>query len=335
MPAIQLPNQIFNISSVSYADVTVTATSTSSLSNLYAGLTGNIVGPAGIPVSKTFIISDIVSTGIIRLKAISFEGSGQQGTNFDFSTYNGGKIYLEAQVANVSDNSGLATASTPGQMPSDLYSLCLNLETDYNAGKRMVADSVVSAALGAIPATQKGAASGVATLDTNTLIPTTQLPASSATASGSMSADHYSLCAALKTPYDAGDRLITVARSTAVDNLITYGDYLSTANVPAFSAGAASIAPGTDKASRYLIASTVTLDVPCTLTIATTNTPLQGNYIVICRALALGQVLSVSNGGTAGGTLGTFPASMTVPRGLMVWYDGTNFIFNGYCWIRA
>jgi hypothetical protein len=298
MPSIQLPNQIFNVSAVTYATVTVTATSSSSLSNLYPGLVGYIVGAAGTPVSKRCIITEVISSGVIKIKYALFEGEGQPGIGYDFTDYNGGTIYFEAQLATVSDNSGLASGSAPGQMSPDLYTLCTTLQTDYNAGKRMYT-------------------------------------AASALVAGAMSTDHFSLCAALKTPYDAGARLISSIQSTAVDNLITYGNYLSTANVPEFVAGAASIAPATDKASCYLIASTVTLSAPATLTIATTNTPLQGNYIIVCRALALGQTLSVANGGVGGGTLGTFPASMTVPRGLMVWFDGTNFIFNGYCWIRA
>ena len=100
--------------------------------------------------------------------------------------------------------------------------------------------------------------------------------------------------------------------------------------VGAFTAGAASIAPGTDNASRYPIAAARTLSQASALTLTTTGTPVVGNKIIACYALSLGYVLSIVNGGPLANTLGTFAATLTNPLGLVVYWDGTNYKFNGY-----
>ena len=100
--------------------------------------------------------------------------------------------------------------------------------------------------------------------------------------------------------------------------------------VGAFTAGAASIAPGTDKASRYPIAAARTLSQASALTLATTGSPVVGNKIIACYALALGYVLSIVNGGPLANTLATFGATLPNPLGVVVYWDGTNYKFNGY-----
>lgn len=100
--------------------------------------------------------------------------------------------------------------------------------------------------------------------------------------------------------------------------------------VGAFTAGAASIAPGTDLCSRYPIAAGRTLSQASALTLATTGTPVVGNKLIVCYALALGYTLSIVNGGPLANTLGTFEATLTKARGLVVYWDGTNYKFNGY-----
>jgi hypothetical protein len=55
-----------------------------------------------------------------------------------------------------------------------------------------------------------------------------------------------------------------------------------------------------------------------------------GNKIIACYALSLGYVLSIVNGGPLANTLATLPASLTIPRGVLVYWDGTNYRFNGY-----
>lgn len=102
--------------------------------------------------------------------------------------------------------------------------------------------------------------------------------------------------------------------------------------VPAFVAGAASVSPGTDKVSEYVIGESVSLLVPSTLTIADADSPPIGNYLISCYSLSLGSTLTIA--GSPGGNLGTIAASLTIPRGLMAWFDGTNFIFNGYCYLQ-
>jgi hypothetical protein len=107
-------------------------------------------------------------------------------------------------------------------------------------------------------------------------------------------------------------------------------DLLATSAVPAFVANVASIAPGTDNSSEYIIESARALAAAATLTIATTGTPVQGNKYINCHALTLGYVISIVNGGAAAGTIATFPASLTKGRGVALWFDGTNYFFNGY-----
>jgi hypothetical protein len=100
--------------------------------------------------------------------------------------------------------------------------------------------------------------------------------------------------------------------------------------VGTFTAGAASIAPGTDHASRYPIAAARTLSQASALTLATTGSPVVGNKIIACYALSLGYVLSIVNGGPLANTLATFGATLPNPLGVVVYWDGTNYKFNGY-----
>jgi hypothetical protein len=124
-----------------------------------------------------------------------------------------------------------------------------------------------------------------------------------------------------------GDRqYVTASEKAALGALFL----TATEAVPAFVANAASVAPGTDVASAYLIESTRTLDAGAALTIATTGSPRQGNKYVVCNALALGFAISIVNGGTAAGTIATIPASLTKPLAVALWFDGTNYFFNGY-----
>jgi hypothetical protein len=103
---------------------------------------------------------------------------------------------------------------------------------------------------------------------------------------------------------------------------------------PAIVANAASIAPGTDKATAYSIPSTLTIPHAAAITLATTGLTSRGcDVFLICKSLTLGFIMSIVNGGPAGGTIGTFAASMTKSEVMRLWWDGTNFIFNGQDWI--
>jgi len=107
-------------------------------------------------------------------------------------------------------------------------------------------------------------------------------------------------------------------------------DKISTGTIPAFVANAATIAPGTDRASRYALASSVTLAAASALTVATTGTPSVGNKLIMVYALALGYTLSIVNGGPAAGTVATFGATLSGPSGVVLYWDGTNYVFSSY-----
>ncbi len=128
---------------------------------------------------------------------------------------------------------------------------------------------------------------------------------------------------------------VSAVTKAAADTLAANGeDYLASGTVPAFVANAASIAPGTDKASYYPIEAARTLPAGAALTVATTGSPPVGNLQVACKARSLGFVMTVVNGGPAGGNLGSgFAASLTRACIMHLWFDGTNYIFNGYDFI--
>jgi hypothetical protein len=111
-----------------------------------------------------------------------------------------------------------------------------------------------------------------------------------------------------------------------------YSPAVRYAVVPNFTAGAASVAPGTDKVSEYVIGESVKLSVGSTLTLTNTDSPPTGNYLVSCYSLSLGNTLTIA--GSPGGNLGTI-AESDCPIGLMAWFDGTKYIFNGYCYLQS
>jgi hypothetical protein len=104
-------------------------------------------------------------------------------------------------------------------------------------------------------------------------------------------------------------------------------DDLASAAVPEFVAGAASITPGTAKVSRYYIAAGRTLAAPSTLSVLTTDMPTPFNLVIACRAQGLGETLTVSYGTDI---LGTFETTMTAPKSLVLFFDGTKIVSNGY-----
>jgi len=104
----------------------------------------------------------------------------------------------------------------------------------------------------------------------------------------------------------------------------------SGAAVAAFPSNAASIAPGTDNAIRYVVPAGTTLAANSTLTLATTGSPVVGNKLVMCYALNLGDSISIVNGGPSAGTIATIPASLSAPLGAVIYFDGTNYSLTGY-----
>ena len=123
---------------------------------------------------------------------------------------------------------------------------------------------------------------------------------------------------------------VTPAQMGILANVAAGVDVPASGVVGAFTAGAASIAPGTDKASRYPIAAARTLSQASALALSTADFPVVGNKIIACYALSLGYVLSIVNGGPLANTLATFGATLPNPLGVVVYWDGTNYKFNGY-----
>jgi hypothetical protein len=100
---------------------------------------------------------------------------------------------------------------------------------------------------------------------------------------------------------------------------------------PAFVTGAATWTPATNLCSECLIESSRTLSQNSVLTISTVGL-LQGSYVVTCRSLNLGHPLTVS---WSGGDLAVIPANMTVPRSVVVYFDGSSFSFTGWEWLGS
>lgn len=240
MPSIQLPTQSFTISAASYGSLTLTANTGSSVVNLYSGIYGNILGPAGTPASKRFLVTSVTSPNIIEIQAQNFLGGSSVGTAFDFSTYAGGNVYFESQLAYVATLNTSATAAVGGDLSGNLPNptvisaespsitggtitdlstlsirdtsaahdviLAATSSTPLTTNRKLTVDvadasstlkvpsnATVSgvntgdqtlSGLGGIPLTQKGAANGVATLDSGVLVPATQLPLATAVSPG-------------------------------------------------------------------------------------------------------------------------------------------------------
>jgi len=131
--------------------------------------------------------------------------------------------------------------------------------------------------------------------------------------------------------------ILGAGQAAAVANLAANGEaYLATGTIPAFSSNASTIAPGTDLACYYPIPAATTVAATSAITISASPAPAVGNYHIACEALALTHAINVTNGGPAGGNLGSgFAASLS--RGLVmhIWFDGTNYIFNGYDYVGA
>lgn len=107
------------------------------------------------------------------------------------------------------------------------------------------------------------------------------------------------------------------------------------ADLPAFVAGAVTVSPGSDHVSEYVIPENLVLSAGSTITIDTTGSPPIGNYRFSCYALALGYTITIA--GSPGGNIGTFATSMvdTGPMGFFAWFDGTNFVSNGRCFLAS
>jgi hypothetical protein len=94
---------------------------------------------------------------------------------------------------------------------------------------------------------------------------------------------------------------------------------------PAFTAGDASLAMGTLKATECVVESTRTLSQASALTIPVTDMVAGQLYAVSCYALALGYALTVVS---ATVTLATFDAALTKPKMHVFFFDGVALVYD-------
>ena len=88
------------------------------------------------------------------------------------------------------------------------------------------------------------------------------------------------------------------------------------------------VQPFTDKVSKYsAAAASRTGNRTKTLGIASAYT---GKWVEIEDRDLSANTLTVANAGTAGGNLGVFPTSHTNPMSMLCYYDGVNWLFNGF-----
>ena len=120
MPQIQLPNQTFNITAAAFGQLTVTAGTNSSLSTLYVGMVGNILGAGGAPASNRVTITNVISPGVIIVNLITFDNTSTPGSQFDFTAYNGGTLWFDAQLASVPSINTALNAPVGGDLGGTL-----------------------------------------------------------------------------------------------------------------------------------------------------------------------------------------------------------------------
>ena len=99
----------------------------------------------------------------------------------------------------------------------------------------------------------------------------------------------------------------------------------------------ATITPNTDLASRYTIPTGITVAGDSKLFIDDSGPPEIGVSIQItCRSLALGHKIDVYSGPSGGGgaLLGTFTSTLPKPSMLIVYWNGTSWLFQNYYWVN-
>ena len=112
MPSIQLNDQSFSITAVSYGQLTITANINSSLSNIYTGMSGTVHLSTATPTSQEIIVINVTSSGVIQIQVTAHGGSNVFGVPFDFTNYNTGTLYLPAQLAQTDSTSAVTVSAT-------------------------------------------------------------------------------------------------------------------------------------------------------------------------------------------------------------------------------
>jgi len=134
MPNIQVPSQIFTVTAVTHATVTVTPNAGYSLVNLHKGLTGNLRLNANVvPV----IVLEVLSPGVLVLGVALFSGQNVAPQILDLAAYDGGTLYFENQLVSSTietfENAILITPVTDNVQSSEAMQEALSALATHSA----------------------------------------------------------------------------------------------------------------------------------------------------------------------------------------------------------
>lgn len=110
MPHIQIPSQIFTVTAVSYSVLTLAPNAGYTLTNLYAGLVGNLRLGAD---ATSVVIVEVLSIGVVRVGIPAGSGYNTAVSFINLAAYGGGTLYFETQLADVSNSN---SELTPNQL---------------------------------------------------------------------------------------------------------------------------------------------------------------------------------------------------------------------------
>lgn len=111
MPNLQLPDQSFSVTDVSYGTLTLEANTGSNVANLYPNLICNLVNSDGTS-SIRIMIKTVDSSGVITCLKTQFSDQYTTGKAVDLTLYDEGSLYIEAQLAYVLDRTTTVVTSS-------------------------------------------------------------------------------------------------------------------------------------------------------------------------------------------------------------------------------
>jgi hypothetical protein len=118
MSTIQTSSQNFDIDSVSFGTLTVTANAGSDTENLYPRLIGNIISSDGNSNIRVCVVA-IESSGVITCNSCS-GNQYETSTPVNLAAYDEGTIYFEPQLVSIIDEPlTLATTTSDGLMSKE------------------------------------------------------------------------------------------------------------------------------------------------------------------------------------------------------------------------
>ena len=281
-----MPNIIVEAVTVTITAATAAALTCADTNGLYVGQRGWIVDSGG-ENNLEIIVVNVASTTDFSCQKLS---SINNGGNADLTAYDGGTCYFEKQLVEVpGGGADLGTLDTiaVGKVPA-------KTDTGFaNATTANVPDS-----------TNKRYVTDVA-----------------AAAAEALALRTVGALVKIGSDGNPADASVTDAQLATI--------YAETRNAqvacPAFTAGAASLAMGTGKYSECVIESARTLSAPSTLTLTTTDMEAGQMFKVTCKALTLGQVLTITS---ASVNLATFAASLTRARAHYFFFDGATLFYD-------